>query len=448
MSCGQKQWAYYDIQQPREKMLVRMNQEKKAEINFIDASEQLMTSAPKKPEDRYVHGKKKIPKKYTLEEVKDRAALGEKSQIAGSKYVDYKDFRGYYSNQFESNLQNKLYSSAKEDFFDIEDQEDAGAILNINLKPLDIEQDILDDFTVLLIGRRRSGKSFMARWLMYHLRHRFPCGVVITGTKINDFWSSIIPKEFIHDVEDIDVVLDNVFKRQDFIQKHPELGLDTRFFIILDDVLKDKFKLRYSKALSRAFTDGRHYKVFTMITTQDPRGIPADLRENTDLCITFRQFQRGRKEAVALDFLDYIDDKKVQQKFLWKHTSKRTKCGEVHDPRDWIHDKVMPELAKVNNKIDPMADPAVIEKKRKGCDVMSKEGIPQALCTLQSDTTDNLLDIFKIAVAEDPGQFRLGDARYWKALDSGKMKQLSKTFDEFVAKRPRTVNKKVVKRKK
>lgn len=127
----------------------------------------------------------------------------------------------------------------------------------------------------------------MARWLMYHLRHRFPAGIVITGTKLNDFWAEVVPQEFIHDVEDIDAVLDRVYARQAFIIQNAHLGIDPRFFVILDDVLKEKYKVRFSKALSRAFTgihffqisvilhtntlDGRHYKVFTLITTQDPR---------------------------------------------------------------------------------------------------------------------------------------------------------------------------------
>lgn len=112
--------------------------------------------------------------------------------------------------------------------------------------------------------------------------------MVITGTKLNDFWSQYIPKEFIHDIEDMGVVLENVYKRQQFLIEHPELGIDPRCFLILDDVLKDKYKVRFSKPLSRAFTDGRHYKVFTLITSQDPRGIPPDLRENTGMCPSHR----------------------------------------------------------------------------------------------------------------------------------------------------------------
>ncbi len=420
-------------------------------FEFIHEGESEAT--PKAPAEKDEDGK---PKNYTMEEVTKQAAseTNKESQIAGDLYKEYEDFQGYYSDQFKSKLQMRLLKDAKENFVSIADQ---NRVMNMNLKPLDIEMDIMDDFTVLLIGRRRSGKSFMARWLMYHLRNRFPCGVVITGTKLNDFWAQYIPKEFIHDIEDMGVVLENVYKRQQFIIEHPELGIDPRCFLILDDVLKDKYKVRFSKPLSRAFTDGRHYKVFTLITSQDPRGIPPDLRENTDLCIIFRQFQRGRKESVKEDFLDYIDNKKDQLDFLWKHTGKRNSDGSEYNPEEGIRDEMileaMKEKEKEGNKekkekegVDKEEKPfSALEdaekkkqappKKKLTMKEKKEDGVPQALCAIQADTTENMLDIFKIAVAEDPGPFRLGNAKYWKAMSDGRWKHLAHSFDDFIAKK-------------
>ena len=47
-------------------------------------------------------------------------------------------------------------------------------------EPFDPEQDILDDFTVILFGRR-IGKSYFTRWLLYKILHRLPFGVCITN---------------------------------------------------------------------------------------------------------------------------------------------------------------------------------------------------------------------------------------------------------------------------
>jgi len=243
-------------------------------------------------------------------------------------YPDWKD-RGYYSDQFKSKLQNSVAGSEK--YLSINDQGTSFDTTNIPLKTYDIEKDTLDDFTMVFIGRRRSGKSWMARWVIYHLRHRYPCGIVITGTQLNNFWAQYVPKEFIHSVKDMNMVLDNVFQRQTFLKQHPELGIDPRMFVILDDVMGDKYRVRFSKQLSTAFTDGRHYGILTLITTQDPMGIPPALRENTDVAFCFRQFTHNRKEALSRNYLSYISDKNDRLQFLWNKTKRINPDGSILD---------------------------------------------------------------------------------------------------------------------
>lgn len=308
-------------------------------------------------------------------------------------YKNYEDWKegetGYFHDQFSHPSQTPLPSNR---FLSINDFQPSD--VNIELDHLDIERDIMDDFTVVLIGRRRSGKSFMSRWIMYHLRHRFPAGIVITGTRLNNFWAKHVPTEYIHDVNNLNAVIQMVFQRQTLILEHPELGIDPRFFVILDDVLQDKYRLRFSKQLSKIFTDGRHYNLFTLITTQDPKGIPPELRENTDCCVIFRQFNKGRKESVIEDFVDYIDNKKLALEFLWNHTG----------------------------RIDPNTNKKIIETDDTR---ESENGIPEALICLQARVTENLFSIFKRCVAEDPGDFFLGDVNYWKAQQKGTWNKVS-----------------------
>ena len=299
------------------------------------------------------------------------------------KYEDWEEGEtGYFSTQRDDEMQEPFYDDKS--FLSINDFNEGD--VDQDLFRLDFEKDIMDDFTVVLIGRRRSGKSFMSQYMMYHLRHRFPAGIVITGTMLNNFWAQHVPKEYIHNVDNLNEVLAMVFKRQEMILKHPELGIDPRFFLVLDDVLQDKYRLRFSKMLSKVFTDGRHYNLFTLITTQDPKGIPPDLRENTDCAIIFRQFNKGRKESVLEDFVDYIDNKKVALQFLWNHT------GKIN--------------IETNSKACEEDDP--------------KKCVPQTLCVLQARVTENLFQIFKTCVARDPGDFVLGDPHYWKAQQKGK----------------------------
>ena len=312
-------------------------------------------------------------------------------------YFDYNEFPGYFSDQFSSSLQTILASKNvyKPGNWIIGEQENYD-MTNLPLRPLDIERDILDDSTIVLIGRRRSGKTFMTRWILYHLVRRFPLVIVITGTKMNNFWADYVHPQFIHNVEFMNDVIRKVLERQQLIVGHPDLGIDPRICIILDDILKEKHKVRGSTMLGTLFTDGRHYKVCTFVTCQNPKGIPPDLRENTDVCIIFRQFQKSRKEAVACEYLDYIDDKKIRDHFLWNKT------GNVNPDT----------LEKI-----------LSEKEEAG----EGKKVPVALVVLQSKLTEDMQEIFKQAIAEVPDKkFLLGDQRYIRAMLTGDWAHLKK----------------------
>jgi hypothetical protein len=311
------------------------------------------------------------------------------------EYGQWKD-HGYYSNQFDSKLQksphDKFLSLTDINRNDREFNED---VTNLELKTIDIEKDIMDDFTIVLVGRRRSGKTFLMRWLLYHLRHRCRSGIVITGTKTNNFWSAHVPEEYIHDVTNINEVIDAFFERQTLIEANPQWGIDPRAFLILDDILSDTMLIRYSKALQRAFTDGRHLKVMTLVTTQDPHGIPPILRENTDCAIIFRQFTEGRKESVCSNFVSFIDNKKSRKDFLWNKTGR----WDAENNQPFIHSE-------------------------KTTDEEKNKTIPQALIVLMADLSENVYDIFKRATAEKVPEFILGDADYWKAMSTDRWNDL------------------------
>lgn len=310
------------------------------------------------------------------------------NQIDGEKYIAFKDWDDYYSDQFKEKFQKPV----KTPYRNLADQDIGYDPLEVDIPCLDIEKDILDDFTVVIIGRRRSGKTFLARWLMYHLKHRFPAGIVITGTKLNRFWQNYVPDEFIFDVNQISEALDSVYERQRILREHPELEVDSRFFIILDDVMSDKYKIRFSVPLSRAFTDGRHYGIFTLIICQDPFGIGPDLRENADLVIAFRQNQQSRKEAIANNFMDSITLKKSRPDFLWKWTKRVDENGNPISPEDY------PENKQVE-----------IEEK----------GIPRALVINQAKVTEDFGQVFKFAVACEVPDFILGNEYFWRAQKTG-----------------------------
>ena len=160
--------------------------------------------------------------------------------------------------------------------------------MEIQLRKFDMNK-IKDDKVVVLIGKRETGKSFLCRDLLYHHRD-IPCGQVISGTEAaNQFYSSMVPKLFIHE-EYQGSVIQNVLKRQKLmIEKlKSNSNLDPRLFLILDDCLYDNTWVK-DKNVRSLFMNGRHYKVLFIITMQYALGIPPNLRTNIDYVFILRE---------------------------------------------------------------------------------------------------------------------------------------------------------------
>ena len=99
---------------------------------------------------------------------------------------------------------------------------------------------------VVLVGRRDTGKSFLVRDLLFY-HQDIPIGTVISGTEAgNGFYSSHVPKLFIHD-EYNTAIIENILKRQKAVLKQikkesearRKTTIDPRTFVILDDCLFD-----------------------------------------------------------------------------------------------------------------------------------------------------------------------------------------------------------------
>ena len=173
--------------------------------------------------------------------------------------------------------------------------------MDLNLKKFDITR-ITDDSVVIFIGRRRTGKSFLLRDVMYY-HQDLPIGTVISGSEsANTFFANIVPSLFIHDEYSPDII-SNVYKRQELVKrkvqkdigKKGKSNIDPRAFLILDDLMFDDTWIR-DKNVKRLFFNGRHFNLMFLITMQYPLGIPPNLRTNVDYVFILREnYIKNRK---------------------------------------------------------------------------------------------------------------------------------------------------------
>lgn len=136
----------------------------------------------------------------------------------------------------------------------------------------------------LMVAKRGSGKSVLARDIMYHKRD-IPFGIVMSGTEDgNSFYSSFVPDLFVYSDFDRDA-LERLINRQRRMAKQ---GVADPCFVIMDDLAFDKRFL--SDRLMRAlFFNGRHWRIFLLICVQYLMDIPPAMRAQIDYVFCLKE---------------------------------------------------------------------------------------------------------------------------------------------------------------
>ena len=171
-------------------------------------------------------------------------------------------------------------------------------------------KDLKIDGTVVAVGKRRTGKTWVFRNIMYCMKDKFDAGIIISQTdELNKFWQQYVPKKYIYNKYQPEI-LDAVFRRQKAILNDDALSDAEKekkapFFILLDDVISDA-RLKYDENLMELFVAGRHYKLFILITTQYAKAITPVLRGNTDYCFMMKCLQQRQLEALWEDFGSFL----------------------------------------------------------------------------------------------------------------------------------------------
>lgn len=140
--------------------------------------------------------------------------------------------------------------------------------------------------TILIIGSRGTGKTFLLNDLMYYFR-RIPAGMIMTGSEASaEQFSKFFPKSFIFDEVDI-AKIENVVINQRKLRRKNTKG-DYSSLLLFDDCGYDKATTR-KKIIKGVFMNGRNWKVLLIMTIQYCKDIPPDLRSNADYIFILRE---------------------------------------------------------------------------------------------------------------------------------------------------------------
>ncbi len=163
------------------------------------------------------------------------------------------------------------------------------------------------DWTIIVLGKRRSGKTCFIKSLCgSYLRPFFPRVVVFTKTSFAGEYSKFIPDAHIVKGLDEKVLLNyfNIQKAYKELQRQGKFHGNMSLLIIVDDCLSDGIK--YKKLIDEAFFEGRHLDICFIISSQDMKGISPACTGNADLSVVFNVRSERDKEAVKAKFCDFF----------------------------------------------------------------------------------------------------------------------------------------------
>ena len=154
-----------------------------------------------------------------------------------------------------------------------------------------------DDKICVFIGKRGTGKSTLVTDILWYKKN-LPAGIAMSGTEDgNGHYKQFIPDIFVY--SDFNKgALEKLLERQ---KKAVAAGRATPVFLLMDDCMYDKAFMRET-CIRQLFMNGRHWKIFFMLTTQYCMDMLPYVRSNVDYVFVLRDNVKQNRENLYKAF--------------------------------------------------------------------------------------------------------------------------------------------------
>ena len=176
---------------------------------------------------------------------------------------------------------------------------------------------LLPDATILIIGKRRSGKSVLLKDIFYH-HQAIPQAVVISGTEsASPFFRDFIPDTFIYNKYNSEKIKKVINRQKLIINEARDKGLgnngdgktkENNVAIVFDDLQADVSEWVNDQNIKDIFFNGRHYNIFFVLSLQYMMGLKANLRSNIDYVFVFSESSFKNKRKIWEDYFSFFPD--------------------------------------------------------------------------------------------------------------------------------------------
>ena len=200
---------------------------------------------------------------------------------------------------------------------------------------------------IVIIGKPGTGKTTLITSLLYEKSHIFPVGVAMSGTEdSNGHYSKIFPSSFVFNSLDKPVI-EQFINRQKLAKQH----LPNPWGVLLLDDCTDDPKLFNDPMFLGIFKNGRHWKMWFVLSLQYALDIKPAIRTNIDGTFILRETNlRNRKilhdnfAGVIPDFAlfcDILDQLTDDYSAVYIHNA--TTSNKMEDCVFWYKAKPVPE---------------------------------------------------------------------------------------------------------
>lgn len=251
--------------------------------------------------------------------------------------------------------------------------------MNIQLRKFKPE-NMADDKVCVFIGKRGTGKSTLVTDILYHKKH-IPVGMVMSATEEgNHHYSQFIPDLFIYGDYDREAIERALGRQREIVGKG---GKSSGIFLLLDDCMYDR-KFMKDTCIRQCFMNGRHWKIFFMLTMQYCMDLTPDLRANVDYVFILRENIIQNREKLYKAFFGIFPSFDMFSQIMNACTENyeclvldnTSKSNKIEDCVFWYKAKMRPSFRigspeiwrfhskNYSTKSNPKIDPSKVQKRQ------------------------------------------------------------------------------------
>jgi hypothetical protein len=157
---------------------------------------------------------------------------------------------------------------------------------------------LLDDFTVV----HNTGKTTLISSLFFDKKHIFPIAQIHSGTEdSNGFWQKMFPSTFVFNSCNVEHI-QKIIKRQKFAIKH----LPNPWAVLLLDDCTDDTRILNTPLFQSIFKNGRHWKMWFILSMQYALDIKPVIRTNVDVVFILREPNLRNREILYRNYASVI----------------------------------------------------------------------------------------------------------------------------------------------